>query len=1040
MAATAAHVQAQEANSDDPALLEEVVVYGIKQSLQDARDIKREAATVKDVITASDIGALPDKSVTEALQRVPGVAIERFEASSDPDHFNVEGGGVTVRGLNRVRSEFNGRDSFSAGADGRMDFSDIAPEVVASVEVVKNQTADLVEGGTAGTVNIITRKPFDKEEFQAAVSVKGSYGDLVEKVDPNVSGVISNVWDTDAGKFGALFAVAASTTTSRGDGVGVYNYYEIRERMMETEILTDSNGTNFTRQVPAFERDENGELVMQDDGNGNQIPVELYDYNTGVIAPMAGRINQQVNERDRLSLSGALQYANPSESFEATLEFIRSDSQLAWTDRYIEFAEQPFAGGAGADNFSLEDDAKIECHEPNSVGVDCQFARGTINTPWYSNGTRTRDESRTINDISLMLEFQPTDNLKVNADFQFVSAENEIDDMSALGRFESDTYLDLTHPDAPVVEFTNPNLGDGGQYFTRAAMDHVSRNEGEQSAFALDAEYTFDDSWITAIKGGMRVSSKETTVKESDYNWAAMTPEWFGDGITYFDDANGGEYFEQFAFENQFDNIGLTQNNTFWMLKEDAIRDSEAFFTNFQNDGLYRMPSWSGEGDLNPATGQRNDQWAPISYRSNGVDADGNAKPLIDGKFLDSEVFVTEEDRSAVYIRTDFEGDAGDSRYSGNFGLRYVSYQLSSTGSVQFPTLTDANAQDPTLDPALSSDQLAFMNGAFYTTAQKAEEFTRVLPSLNIKYELTEDLIVRFGASEGIYLPEINDVRAQLNIGEQIDPIEKEPAPTPDEIAAGVNPYSGVDFNGYTANAGNPFLQPEVTASYDLAFEYYFGDLGSLTSTFFHKKTRDAWRRGTQLVDIENNGVTQQIQLTSRFNQGSSTVQGFELAAQSTLAFAHESLESFGFQASYTFIDGSFDKEGESVADGDGQAFRVFTSKDIEGLSKENINIQLYYDDGGTFQTRLAYSWRSSWLLNARDVIAFSPVYGEATGQLDWSASYQVTDQIKVGVDANNLLNEVVKTTVQYNQEGVRTPRSYFVNDRRFGLYVQASF
>ena len=74
-----------------------IIVTGIRQSLANAQSIKRNSDTIVDAITAQDIGALPDRSVTEALQRVPGVEINRFAGSNDPDHFSVEGSGVTVR-------------------------------------------------------------------------------------------------------------------------------------------------------------------------------------------------------------------------------------------------------------------------------------------------------------------------------------------------------------------------------------------------------------------------------------------------------------------------------------------------------------------------------------------------------------------------------------------------------------------------------------------------------------------------------------------------------------------------------------------------------------------------------------------------------------------------------------------------------------------------------------------------------------------------------------------------------------------------------
>ncbi|MBO9559470.1 MAG: TonB-dependent receptor plug domain-containing protein, partial [Caulobacter sp.] len=100
--------------ADDAQTVDEVVVTSIRQSLKSSQQLKQSSDVVSDSITAEDIGALPDRSVTEALQRIPGVAINRFAAGVDPDHFSSEGSGVVVRGLNFVRSELNGRDTFSA--------------------------------------------------------------------------------------------------------------------------------------------------------------------------------------------------------------------------------------------------------------------------------------------------------------------------------------------------------------------------------------------------------------------------------------------------------------------------------------------------------------------------------------------------------------------------------------------------------------------------------------------------------------------------------------------------------------------------------------------------------------------------------------------------------------------------------------------------------------------------------------------------------------------------------------------------------------
>lgn len=104
---------------------DEIVVTGIRQSLANAQNIKRNADTVVDAITAQDIGSLPDRSVNEALQRVPGVSISRFAAPTDSARFSVQGSGVVVRGLGYVRGEFNGRDTFAVGGGREIGFNDI---------------------------------------------------------------------------------------------------------------------------------------------------------------------------------------------------------------------------------------------------------------------------------------------------------------------------------------------------------------------------------------------------------------------------------------------------------------------------------------------------------------------------------------------------------------------------------------------------------------------------------------------------------------------------------------------------------------------------------------------------------------------------------------------------------------------------------------------------------------------------------------------------------------------------------------------------
>ena len=131
---------AQDETASADATEDEIIVTGLRANLDSAQNIKRNADTVVDSITSEDMGSFPDKSVAEALQRVPGVSISRFAAANDPDHFSVEGSGVVVRGLNFVRSEFNGRDAFSVNTGRALGFNDVSPELLASV---RQATEDL---------------------------------------------------------------------------------------------------------------------------------------------------------------------------------------------------------------------------------------------------------------------------------------------------------------------------------------------------------------------------------------------------------------------------------------------------------------------------------------------------------------------------------------------------------------------------------------------------------------------------------------------------------------------------------------------------------------------------------------------------------------------------------------------------------------------------------------------------------------------------------------------------------------------------------
>ena len=136
------------------------------------RRSSRTSDQIVDSVTAQDIGALPDRSVSEALQRIPGITLQRTNENRDPARLASEGGGVFIRGLSWVRSETNGRDIFSANSGRDLSFEDVSADLLAGVDVYKNPSAEIIEGGIGGIVNLRTRLPFDSDKQQFAVSAR----------------------------------------------------------------------------------------------------------------------------------------------------------------------------------------------------------------------------------------------------------------------------------------------------------------------------------------------------------------------------------------------------------------------------------------------------------------------------------------------------------------------------------------------------------------------------------------------------------------------------------------------------------------------------------------------------------------------------------------------------------------------------------------------------------------------------------------------------------------------------------------------------
>ena len=408
--------------------LDAVVVTGIRGSVYKAQDIKRDADTFVDSVTALDIGALPDRSITETLSRIPGVTIDRFLTVGDPEHFSAEGGGVQVRGLTQVRSELNGRDSFSASGGRNLSFQDVPSELMAGVDVYKNQKADMIEGGLGGSVDLRTFMPFDFEGKKFGMSMSANKGDFAEQLKPSGSILYSNRWETDAGDFGILVDLANSELATRTDGLFVRPFFNTA----------------------------NSDL----DGDGG---------NEQLWLPRGADWRKLEYTRERQGAYVALQW-RPSDTLELFATAFQSRYDELWYEDAIFVSNDPLQ-------------VRVDASQPYELDGDV-FVSGRLRSngdiPMGTDIRASHRKSKT-SDYSFGLKWLFSDRTEFSTDLQYIKAETRsLDSTVSLGL--NVPYIDIDLGNGiPRIGVDNQFTANPANYYWGFTMDHQDDNEADRS-------------------------------------------------------------------------------------------------------------------------------------------------------------------------------------------------------------------------------------------------------------------------------------------------------------------------------------------------------------------------------------------------------------------------------------------------------------------------------------------------------------------------------------------------------------------------------
>ncbi len=1037
-----------------------IVVVGVRKALESAQTIKRDSDTVVDSITATDIGAFPDTSVAGALQRVPGITTSRLQAAGDSTHPSGEPTAVLIRGLTFVRTEFNGRDSFSADANRGLNFNDISPELMAGVDAYKNQTAEMIEGGLAGTVNLRTRLPFDQKGLVVAGNAKASYGTRSKEWTGEFSGLISNTWDTNIGRFGLMANFARSHVVTRTENV----------IMDKIDTYCSAGATN---------AQGNGVLT-----NGTvNCSANPFGGSGWAYIPDGIRYSQVDYDRTRRGISAAAQYENNAGNFRMTAQYNDSEYHNAWLERASHvildgnyFGTPAFnprattalgrAPGTSAFVFGpdgmLQSGTLTQAHGSwRGSGDSTQDAINTgsavpglpfvnycgLNAAcatlqdglYFQNEARNFDHRERTQDLSGNISWDVTEKLHVNLDVQHIWANTTNDDIlvavGSMANVQYSTNKDGT-PNVKLLPGSNVNYAAGGlsnphNYWMPFVQAHMEDNDAKETAFRGDIGYDFDEGgWLDSLKVGARYADRAQTVRYSTFNWSPVAASWNCNGPGFnIDNTTGGAYPSCNAGHPAFKGYGagmwesVTLGSGFY---DGSVYDNPALV--YMNRATLMDRARLVQGVSGSTTGSPMG-WEPICDRADAT---------VEGCYLPSEVMHVKEKTTAAYAMLRFGGDnanIGGVNIRGNIGLRYVRTSIDSDGSVGYPTTTTFTYYQPCgsalpatwivnpmcfVTPAVA----AFASGGGSANTYEAS-YDNWLPSFNLRLGLDDKSFIRFGYSRGMSRPDFGLLRNFVAIqGPTLDGS----ATSPYLIRNSAGTVTGYNFV-FRAESGFPALKPITADQFDLTFEHYFGRSSSFTIDGFYKKLNSSIAYGEFIRSFTNNNSTQTVQMRGpRNGSDGGTLKGFEVAFQTFFDFLPGALSGLGTQLNYTFVDqsginnsnlvtaGALDSGGTggfgAGLDTSGGRGVVMDSHQLAGISKHTFNAVMLYEKGPVAM-RVAYNWRSRFLTDNLDCCIGLPVFQKQAGFLDGSLRFSLAKWVELSVEGSNLLG----TTSVFQQQ-----------------------
>ncbi|MFT6044324.1 MAG: iron complex outermembrane receptor protein [Arenicella sp.] len=844
---------------DTEILLEEVVVTGVRGSLQKSLGLKRDAIGVVDGIIAEDIGKFPDLNIGDALQRIPGVTLERDFAS------NGEGRRINVRGLpsDFIQTTVNGITAASSSTNGSdatrsFDFDIFASELFSAVTVAKTASADIADGGLTATVNLQTPRAFDYDEQKFVASISGQKADLQGSgggIDPRVALLFSDKYNNDT--VGVTLSLAHSDTTVRGDWTQGFRFGDTGGAFLNNTLNGADRVAGTADDLSQSDIDSIGTTV-----NGSAASLaQLRDVAANTLAPLLPRVGPNISDRDTLGISAGLQ-------IQATDRLLLSADLL-----FATFDETQYRGTIdGLTGFGRQGVVPRSLTVSNGALVGATLGNITQRTESVEDAFENE-----FAHLTFSADYEINDDWIGFAQIGFSEAETSELRRTYLFQHTGEFVYDLSDATSPQFsgsdfDYLNPNDYEPGGFRFRPR-----EREDEQQSFQVDFERIFDnDGPLTSVKFGTRYADKEVSQQRGE--------------------------------RRDFDTSGLDFNN----FAQSAQSIAPGFLSGF-------APGTPSNFLLtNPEAG---DAFLPRSLTST-VPNDPQSS------------WTVEETSTAAYVKS--EWDFGKLR--AELGARLVQTDQTSSGS----QVVGGQATPISID----------------------NDYTNFLPSLNLKYDAGESLVLRFAANTSISRPTLG----QLSPGISVQPTT------------------------LNASAGNPRLDPFEANQFDLSVEWYFAEESLLSATLFYKDIESFITsgqtseviNGTNLVNDDGESVSGSTFTVSRpVNGEGGKLSGIELSYQQPFGDT-----GFGVLANST------------ISDSEGNIFG--SRRELVGHSDLSYNLIGYYEKDA-LSVRLAYSFRSDYLETVRGGVDQRL---DDRNQLDLSIGYDWNDNLSLSFDALNVTGE----------------------------------